>query len=110
MPPIGLLLKAGPWVALALAGVVIWGLAGRLEAANTKLAAAEAVIQQREADMKLSAKIVAQQAQALLNLETKVVTQVERIYQAPVTKECAASPSMKAANEGIRELLRANSK
>jgi hypothetical protein len=103
--PWGLVLKAGPWLALALAGVVIWGLWGRLEGANLKLAAAETVIKQREEDMKLSAVIVAQQAQALSNLKTKVVTVTERIYSAPITRACVDSPSMRAANIGVRDII-----
>ena len=102
----GLLWRVAPYAALAVAGLVIWGLWGRLDAANTKLAAANAVIEQREADMKLSAVIVAQQAQALANLETKVVTVTERIFSAPVTRECAASPSMRAATVGVRDIVR----
>lgn len=105
--PVGLLLKAGPWLALAAAAVVIWGLWGRLEAAETRLSAANAVIAQREADAKANALVVAQLAQKLNDTETKVITVTERIYQAPITRECAASPSMKAASEGVRELLRA---
>lgn len=103
--PWGLLFKAGPWLALALAGVVIWGLWGRLEGANLKLAAAETVIQQREDDMKLSAVIVAQQAQALSNLQTKVVTQIERIYAAPITRACVDSPAMRASTLGVRDII-----
>jgi hypothetical protein len=95
----------GLWLGLAAAGLVIWGLWGQLGAAKTKLAAAEAVIAQREEDMKLSAVIVAQQAQALANLETKVVTVTEKIYAAPVTRECAASPSMRASTVGVRDII-----
>ena len=105
--PWGLLLKAGPWLALATAAVVIWGLWGRLEAAEVKLDAANAVIEQREADAKANAIAVAQLAQKLTDTETKVITVTERIYSAPVTRECAASPSMRAASDGIRELLKA---
>jgi hypothetical protein len=45
-----LIARVAPWslIALAIAGVVIWGLWGRLEAANTKLEAANAVIEQAE--------------------------------------------------------------
>lgn len=103
--PIALLLKAGPWLGLAAAALVIWGLYGRLSAAQTKLAAAETVIKQREEDMKLSAIIVAQQAQALMNLETKVVTQIERIYAAPITRACVDSPSMRASTLGVRDII-----
>ena len=105
--PWGLLLKTGPWLALASAAVVIWGLWGRLEAAETRLAAANAVIEQRELDAKENAKAVAQLAQKLTDTETKVITVTEKIYAAPITRECAASPSMKAASEGVRELIRA---
>lgn len=103
--PWGLLLRVGPWVGLAAAALVVWGLWGRLESAETKLAAANAVIAQRENDMKLSAQIVAQQAEALSKLETKVVTQIERIYAAPVTRECAQSPSMRASTLGVRDII-----
>jgi len=105
--PWGLLLKVGPWLALATAAVVIWGLWGRLEAAETRLAAANAVIEQREADAKANAIAIAQLAQKLTDTETKVITVTEKIYAAPITRECAASPSMKAASEGVRELIRA---
>lgn len=105
--PWGLLLKVGPWLALATAAVVIWGLWGHLEAAETRLAAANAVIEQREADAKANAIAVAQLAQKLADTETKVITVTEKIYAAPITRECAASPSMKAASEGVRELIRA---
>ncbi|NQW53544.1 MAG: hypothetical protein HQ465_20125 [Rhodospirillales bacterium] len=103
----GVLLKVAPWSvgALAIAGVVIWGLWGQLKAAETKLGVANAVIQQREADAKANAIAVAQLAQKLTDTETKVITVTEKIYAAPVTRECAASPSMRAASDGVRALL-----
>lgn len=91
--------------ALAIAGVVIWGLWGRLEGAETKLSAANAVIKQREEDAKANAIAVAQLAQKLADTEIKVITVTERIYAAPVTRECAASPSMRAATDGVRTLI-----
>jgi hypothetical protein len=103
--PWGLLLKAGPWLAVAFAGVVIWGLWGQLGAANAKLSAANAVIAQREADAKANAVAVAQLAQKLNDTETKVITVVEKVYAAPVTRECAQSPAMRAATDGVRNLL-----
>lgn len=103
--PWGLLLKVGPWAGLGLAAVVIWGLWGRLEGAETRLAAAHAVIEQRELDAKENAKAVAQLAQKLTETETKVITVTEKIYAAPVTRECAASPSMRAASDGVRALI-----
>lgn len=91
--------------ALAIAGVVMWGLWGRLEAAETKLAAANAVIEQRERDAKANAIAVAQLAQKLSETETKVITVTEKIYAAPITRECAASPSMRTATDGVRALI-----
>ena len=48
---------------------------------------------------------MAQLAQKLADTETKVITVTERIYAAPVTRECAASPSMRAATDGVRALI-----
>lgn len=93
---VGLLIVSGILLKMA------WAENGKLE---VKLAAANAVIAQREDDMKLSAQIVAQQAQALSNLQTKVVTQIERIYAAPVTRACADSPAMRAATIGVRDII-----
>lgn len=92
-------------VLLVVAGVLLkmaWAENGKLE---VKLAAANAVIAQKEADARLSAEIVSRQADALAKLETKVVTVTERIYSAPVTRECAASPSMRAASDGVRSII-----
>lgn len=103
--PWGLVLKAGPWLALALAGVVIWGLWGRLEGANLKFANAEAVIAVREDDARRSAEVVARLADTLSKTETKVITVTEKIYAAPITRQCADSPAMRAAGDGMRELF-----
>jgi len=92
-------------VLLVASGILLkmaWAENGKLE---VKLAAANAVIAQKEADARLSAVIVAKQADALAKLETKVVTVTERIYSAPVTRECAASPSMRAASDGVRAII-----
>jgi FtsZ-interacting cell division protein ZipA len=91
--------------ALAIAGIVMWGLWGRLEAAEMKLEAANAVIEQREKDAKANAIAVAQLAQKLTETETRVITVTEKIYAAPITRECAASPSMRAASDGVRALI-----
>jgi type II secretory pathway pseudopilin PulG len=90
---------------LALSGWLLrqaWAENGALEA---KLADAQAVIQQREQDAKLNAIAVAQLADKLNRTETKVITQVEKIYAAPVTRECAQSPAMRAASDGVRDLI-----
>jgi hypothetical protein len=102
-----LIARVAPWslIALAIAGVVIWGLWGRLEAANTKLKAANAVIEQAEKDKVANAKAVQQLAQKLTDTETKVVTVTEKVYAAPVTRDCAQSPAMRAASDGLRQLF-----
>ena len=102
-----LIARVAPWslIALAIAGVVIWGLWGRLEAANTKLEAANAVIEQAEKDKVANAKAVQQLAQKLTDTETKVVTVTEKVYAAPVTRDCAQSPAMRAASDGLRQLF-----
>lgn len=101
-----LAIGAGVLAVLLLASGILlkmaWAENGKLE---VKLAAANAVIAQKEADARLSAVIVAKQADALAKLETKVVTVTERIYSAPVTRECAASPSMRAASDGVRSII-----
>jgi len=100
-----LLLKVGPWAALVVAALVIWGMWGELDAAQTKLAAANAVIDQRERDAKANAIAVAQLAQKLNDTETKVITVTEKIYAAPVTRECAKSPAMRTSSVGVRDIL-----
>lgn len=103
--PWALLLRVGPWAALAVAALVIWGLWGELGAAETKLKAANAVIEQREKDAKANAIAVAQLAQKLSDTETKVITVTEKVYAAPVTRECAQSHAMRAASSGVRDIL-----
>ena len=78
-----LLLRIAPYAALAVAGLVIWGMWGRLEAANLKLANAEAVIAVREDDAKRSAAAIAMLADTINKTEAKVITVTERIYAAP---------------------------
>lgn len=101
-----LTIGAGVLAVLLLASGILlkmaWAENGKLE---VKLAAANAVIAQKESDARLSAVIVAKQADALAKLETKVITVTEKIYAAPVTRECAASPSMRAATVGVRDII-----
>lgn len=100
-------LAIGMAVLVALLGVAGF-LLKRSYAANgaleTKLAGAQAVIDQREADAKANAIAVAQLAQKLTDTETKVVTVTERIYSAPVTRDCVKSPAMRAAVDGVQQL------
>jgi hypothetical protein len=102
-----LVTRFAPWslIALAVAGVVIWGLLGRLEAKEIELAAAKGVIEQAEKDKAANAKAVQQLAQKLTDTETKVVTVTEKVYAAPVTRDCAQSPAMRAASDGLRQLF-----
>jgi hypothetical protein len=90
---------------LATAGVLLkhaWAENGALD---VKLEAANAVIKQREEDQRQNAIAVAQLAQKLSDTETKVITQVEKVYAAPVTRDCAQSPAMRAASDGLRQLF-----
>jgi hypothetical protein len=102
-----LIARLAPWslMALAIAGVVIWGLWGRLEAKDTELAAAKGVIKQAEEDKASNAKAIRQLAQKLNDTETKVVTVTEKVYAAPITRDCAQSPAMRAASDGLRQLF-----
>jgi hypothetical protein len=102
-----LIARFAPWslIVLAVAGVVIWGLLGRLEAKETELAAAKGVIEQAEKDKVANAKAVQQLAQKLTDTETKVVAVTEKVYAAPVTRDCAQSPAMRAASDGLRQLF-----
>ena len=102
---LGLLFRFGPWLLLAIAGLVIWGLWGALGTEKLKLAQAEEVNRIHAADAKRSAESVARLADALQKTETKVVTVTERIYAAPITRDCAQSPAMRAATDGVRQLL-----
>ena len=102
-----LITRLAPWslLALAISGIVIWGLIGRLEAKDTELAAAKGVIKQAEEDKAANSKAVQQLAQKLTDTETKVITITEKVHAAPVTRDCAQSPAMRAASDGLRQLF-----
>lgn len=72
-------------------------------ALESKLAGAQAVIDQREADAKANAVAVAQLAQKLSDTETKVITVTEKIYAAPVTRDCVKSPAVKSALDFVQQ-------
>lgn len=92
-------------LALLGGGYVAWAAHERsLGEAALALKNANAVIAQREIDAKENAKVVAQLAQKLQDTETKVVTVTERIYAAPVTRDCGKSPAIRAALDGVRLL------
>jgi hypothetical protein len=90
---------------LAIAGLLLKNAWAENGALDVKLEAANAVIKQREEDQRQNAIAVAQLAQKLNDTETKVITQVERVYAAPVTRDCAQSPAMRAASDGLRQLF-----
>lgn len=90
---------------LAVAGFLLKRSYEANGALETKLANAQAIIDQREADAKANAIAIAQLAQKLSDTETKVITVTEKIYAAPVTRECAQSPAMRAASDGMRQLF-----
>ena len=92
-------------IALVIAGVLIWGLIERNAAIGAEFAAAKGVIEQAEKDKAANAKAVQQLAQKLQDTETKVVTVTEKVYAAPVTRDCAQSPAMRAASDGLRQLF-----
>jgi hypothetical protein len=92
-------------IALAVAGVAIWGLWERNAAIGIELAAAKGVIKQAEEDKAANARAVQQLAQKLNDTETKVVTVTEKVYAAPITRDCAQSPAMRAASDGLRQLF-----
>jgi hypothetical protein len=102
-----LISRLAPWslIALAVACFVIWGLWERVAAVQTRLDVANAVIRQREEDARDNAKAVARLAQKLSDTETKVITQVEKVYAAPIARDCAQSPAMRAASDGLRQLF-----
>jgi hypothetical protein len=102
-----LITRLAPWsmIGLALAGLVIWGLIERNAAIGAELAAARGVIEQAEKDKVANAKAVQQLAQKLQDTETRVVTITEKVYAAPVTRDCAQSPAMRAASDGLRQLF-----
>lgn len=98
-------LTLGLAAALALCGVLIWGLFERNAAIGTELSAARGVIRQHEEDRRKNEEAVQQLVAKLRDTETKVITVTEKVYAAPVTRDCAQSPAMRAASDGLRQLF-----
>ncbi len=101
-----LLIVAG--ISLVLLGVLGF-LLKQSYAANgaleVKLAGANAVIQQREEDMKLSALEIAKLHGKVEQINATVAPVRERIIQLPATTACAQSAAMQEAVTGVRALL-----
>ena len=95
-------------VSLALIGVLGW-LLKESYAANgaleVKLAGANAVIQQREQDMKLSALEIAKLAGKVEQINATAAPVRERIISMPATTACVQTPAMQEAISGVRALL-----
>ena len=89
---------------LGAAGLLLKRAYAENGALQTQLASAQAVIDQRERDAKENAKAVAQLAQKLTDTEAKVITVTEKVYAAPITRDCAQSPAMRAALGGLSDL------
>lgn len=95
-------------VSLALIGVLGFLLKSSYEAngaLEVKLAGANAVIQRRENDMKLSALEIARLAGRVQQIDATAAPVRERIISMPATTSCAQSPAMREAMSGVRALL-----
>src|SRR5262249_27495022 len=98
------------WLPWALAGASLIAGAGgtlwyRSQYESCLAAGAKALADQIETDKVENAKAVAALNEQLRTGENKVVTGAERIYAAPITRDCAQSPAMRAASDGLRQLF-----
>jgi len=98
------------WLPWALAGASLIAGAGgtlwyRSQYESCLAAGAKALADQIETDKVENAKAVAALNEQLRTVENKVVTVTERIYAAPITRDCAQSPAMRAASDGLRQLF-----
>jgi len=103
MIPFATLLRFAPW---AIAGVCLLGaLWYRGEYEHCLAAGAEALKAQHDEDLERNADAIQKLADKLRDTETKVVTVTEKVYAAPITRDCAQSPAMRAASDGLRQLF-----
>lgn len=98
-----MLVGLGLLAALGVTGYLLKQSYAANGALEIQLKNADAVIKQREEDAKANAVAVAQLAQKLNDTETKVITVTEKIYAAPVTRDCVKSPSIKSALEFVQQ-------
>ena len=113
--------KAGKWLfagnwkwavpsAIAAVAVIYAGtqrlnyLGCKADRINDELAHKQALLDQKEADGKLTAEILGQQAGRIAELSAKGATHTEIIRHVPITTACSASPAMRAADDGLRDL------
>lgn len=107
MIPLPWKIGAGVFLAFLVAGgYFAWAAHEQaIGAAAVDLKNAKAVIAQHELDKTKNAESIRQLAQKLTDTETKVITVTEKVYAAPITRDCAQSPAMRAASDGLRELF-----
>lgn len=84
----------------------LWLAQCELAREQDKTAAEKAKSAALEDAQKRSDAIITEQAQALAQTAAKAGGIIERIVHVPVTTACAASPAMRAASDGLRELFR----
>jgi hypothetical protein len=103
MPSIATILRFAPW---AIAGLMLLGaLWYRGQYESCLAAGAKALAAQIEQDKAENAKAVAALNEQLRTVENKIVTVTEKVYAAPITRDCAQSPAMRAASDGLRQLF-----
>jgi len=103
MPSIATILRCAPW---AIAGLMLLGaLWYRGQYEHCLAAGAAALKAQHDEDLKRNADAIQKLADQLRDTETKVVTVTEKVYAAPITRDCAQSPAMRAASDGLRQLF-----
>lgn len=108
----GFLLSQWKLVAIAVMGALLvasvfllksaWAENGAL---GVRLANSEAVVRQREADMKLSALEIAKLAGRVEQINATAAPVRERIISMPATTACVQTPAMQEAISGVRALL-----
>ena len=103
MIPLTAILRFSPWI---IAGLCLLGaLWYRGQYEHCLASGAAALKAQHDEDLKRNADAIEKLADKLRDTETKVVTVTEKVYAAPITRDCAQSPAMRAASDGLRQLF-----
>lgn len=74
------------------------------DAAELALKQQQAVLEQKERDRVLAGQLMSDRAEENARLDKTVERTIERIRYVPVTTDCALSPAMRAADDGLLEL------
>lgn len=90
-------------IALGISGWLLKRAYAENGALENKLASANAVIQQREEDMRISALEIAKLAGRVQQIDATAAPVRERIIHVPVTNSCG--PAIAAAVAGVQQLL-----